>query len=156
MSFRLRALVLVCLATAGTHSVRAETHRVDDSASQVLSNQVRMKWDSTAPQRGARPTVTGDVTVLARLDVSPWAGRQGRIYLTLPVQPIGPVTARWTTQGRLMTGALRAGERALVYAGPIAGGRLEDTLQLTIQADGGELSRPEQLNFAFEIDLESP
>lgn len=156
MNFRLRALVCACLAIASTHSARAEMHRVDDSASQVLSSHVRMNWDSVAPRHGASPTVSGEVTVLARLDMSPWTGRQGRIYMALPVQPIGPVTAHWTTQGRLMPGTVRAGERTLVYAGPVTGGLLEDTLHLTIQADGGELSRPEQLNFAFEIDLDSP
>lgn len=152
-----RPIVIVLVAwLAGTLPTQAATHRVDDSASQVLSSHVRMKWDSVAPQRGARPTVTGEVAVLARLALAPWAGRHGRIYLTLPVQAVGPVTVSWTTQGRLMPGVLRAGGRTLVYAGPIAGGLLEDTLNLTIQADGGELSRPEQLHFAFEIDLESP
>ena len=156
MKTLLPAVLAASAWLAGPLPASADTNRVDDRASQVLSNNVRMKWDSVAPQRGARPTMTGEVAVLARLDLAPWVGRHGRIYLTLPAQTVGQVTASWTTQGRLMPGMLRAGGRTLVYAGPIAGGLLEDTLRLTVEADGGELTRPEQLNFSFEIDVESP
>jgi hypothetical protein len=129
---------------------------VDDSASQVLDNSVRMKWDSIAPRAGERSTVSGDVGVLVRLDTSPWAGRHGRIYLLLPAQPSGEMTARWTTQGRLLPGLLRSGERALVYSGLLPAGLLEDTLRLALRADGGKLVRAEQLTFSFEVDVESP
>ncbi|MHB8912630.1 MAG: hypothetical protein ACYC42_08290 [Lysobacter sp.] len=151
------ALVLAAAAwLAGLPSARAETHRVDDSASQVLASNVRMKWDSVAPQRGAPPTVSGAVGVLVRLDTAPWVGRQGRVYLMLPAQASGEITATWTTHGRLLPGMLRSGERTLVYAGLLPGGLLEDTLQLTVRADGGQLTRAEQLNFGFEVDVESP
>jgi hypothetical protein len=142
--------LLACLPAA------AATYKVDDSASQVLGNNVRMKWDSVVPQAGRRSTVSGEITVLVRLDVTQWQGRQGRIYMTLPAQPAGQVTATWTTQGRLLPGVLRAGERTLVYTGPIQAGLVEDTLRLLIQADGRKLVRPEQLIFSFEIDVESP
>jgi len=144
------ASLLICLPAA------AATYKVDDSASQVLGNNVRMKWDSVVPQAGRRATVSGELTVLVRLNVSQWQGQQGRIYMTLPAQPTGPVSATWTTQGRLLPGVLRAGERTLVYAGPIHAGLIEDTLRLLIQADGQKLVRPEQLTFSFEIDLETP
>src|SRR3546814_15322827 len=76
--------------------------------------------------------------------------------MLLPEQPAGAITATWTTRGRLLPGVLRAGERALVYAGPIAGGGLlEDTLRLRIDADGRRLPRSQQLAFSFEIDLDS-
>lgn len=133
---------------------RAGTYRIDDSASVVESPSVRMRWDEIAP--GGASRVTGKLTVHARLDVSPWTGRMGRIYLTLPTTAAPPVTATWTTRGRLLPGALRSGERTLVYAGPIPGPVLEDTLQLVLQADGRELVRGEQLSFTFEIDLETP
>lgn len=145
--------LLACLPAA------AATYKVDDSASQVLGNNVRMKWDSVVPQGGRGSTVSGELTVLVRLNVSQWQGRQGRIYMTLPAQPAGPVTATWTTQGRLLPGVLRAGERTLVYTGPIQAGQaglIEDTLRLLIQADGRKLVRPEQLIFSFEIDVETP
>jgi len=140
--------LLACLSAA------AATYKVDDSASQVLGNSVRMKWDSVVPQAGQRATVSGEITVLVRLNVSQWQGRQGRIYIALPAQPTGPVTATWTTKGRLLPGVLRAGERTLVYAGPIQADLIEDTLRLIIQADGQKLMRTEQLHFSFEIDVE--
>ena len=139
-----------------TTAAATTTHRVDDSASQVLGNTLQMKWDSVAPQRGQRATVSGAITVLVRLNLSPWQRRTGRVYMTLPAQPTGPVTATWTTQGRLLPGTLRAGERTLVYAGVMPAGLYEDTMRLVIQADGQRLMRVEQLNFSFEIDVESP
>lgn len=153
----LRALIFGLSAALMTMpAMAAETHRVDDSASQVLGNTLQMKWDSIAPQRGQRPTVSGTITVLTRLELAPWQGRMGRVYMTLPALPSGPVTATWTTQGRLLPGTLRAGERSLVYAGAMPAGLLEDTMRLVIQADGQKLTRVEQLNFSFEIDVESP
>lgn len=139
-----------------TTAAATTTHRVDDSASQVPGNTLQMKWDSVAPQRGQRATVSGAITVLVRLNLSPWQGRTGRVYMTLPAQPTGPVTATWTTQGRLLPGTLRAGERTLVYAGVMPAALYEDTMRLVIQADGQRLMRVEQLNFSFEIDVESP
>src|SRR3546814_20495827 len=84
------------------------------------------------PARGAAlHMVSGEIAVRVRLDVSPWQGRSGRIYMLLPAQPAGAITATSTTRGRLLPGVLSSGARALVYAGPIAGrGPLEDTLPL--------------------------
>lgn len=134
---------------------RAETFRVDDSASVVEGGQVRMKWDEVAPVAGSSSQLTGRMRVQARLDLAPWRGRQGRIYLTLPMDAV-PVTAHWTSRGRLLPGTLRSGDRTLVYAGPITADRLEDTLDFTLHADGRRLQRDEQLEFVFEIDLETP
>ena len=58
--------------------------------------------------------------------------------------------------GPLLPGTLRDGERTLVYSGPIASNRLEDTFRMTIQADGERVLRPQDLVFSFEIELESP
>lgn len=154
MTSAVRPALLALLLTVAC-AARAETHRIDDSASVVEAHSVQMKWDQLAPGEGDSG-VRGRLTVHARLDVSPWRGRTGRIYLTLPPSASAPVTASWTTRGRLLPGALRPGERALVYAGPVPAGMLEDTLQLTLQADGRQLQRHERLNFVFEIDLETP
>ncbi|MFC0676341.1 hypothetical protein ACFFGH_00570 [Lysobacter korlensis] len=137
-------------------SLAGTAYPVDDSGSRVLGGEVRMRWDDARGDRHRPPTVSGSVAVQVRLDVTEWQGRQGRIFMTLPPQPAGRVDASWTTRGVLLPGALRDGGRTLVYAGPIRGPAIEDTQQLVIQADGGRLTRPEQLQFAFEIELESP
>lgn len=155
MRRRLAAILVLLLAMA-VPPLAAQTFAVDDSASQVLGGTLRLRPDAL-PARGAAMTqVAGDIAVLVRLDVSPWQGRQGRIYMRLPAQSGGAITASWTTRGRLLPGALRAGERALVYAGPIDAARLEDTLRLSITADGRTLPPSEQLAFSFEIDLGTP
>jgi len=152
-AWRLLALV-ASLATVAV-PVRAETYRVDDSASVVQTGRVVMKWDGPLPRGGGMAMMSGTMTVLVDLDVSPWLGRNARIYMTLPMQPSGPMTASWTSRGRLLPGLLRAGERTLVYAGPIADARLQDTLRLSVQADGRRLARDEMLDFGFEIDLDA-
>lgn len=144
--------LLLCSATAA-----AQTFRVDDSASEVLdAAPVKMQWDRLVPQPGQPSTITGQVVVVVRLDVSPWRGRNARIYQSLPPQPIGPVDVRWSANGPMLSGGLRDGGRALVYDGPIRSDRLEDTFRLVIQADGDRVLRPQDLNFTFEIEPESP
>lgn len=150
--YRVLPALLVALLPALAPTARAETHRVDDSASIVEAHNVTLKWG----RPGAGTRLQGTVTVHARLDVSPWQGRIARIYLTLPPSAAPPVDARWTTRGRLLPGTLQPGGRTLVHAGPILSPTLEDTLELELHADSRELERPEQLAFAFEIDLETP
>lgn len=153
----IRSVLLLIAAMLFTSPVAAQTLPVDDGASQVLeAGPVKMRWNTLVPQPGQASTMTGQVVVLVRLDVSPWRGRRARIYQTLPSQPIGPVDVRWTANGPLLPGALRDGGRTLVYAGPIQTDRLEDTFRMTIQADGNRVLRPQDLTFAFEIELESP
>jgi hypothetical protein len=149
--------VLTLIALLWACPLAAQTFPVDDSASQVLeAGPIRMRWNSLVPQPGQASTMTGQVVVLVRLDVSPWRGRRARIYQTLPSQPIGPVNVQWTANGPLLPGALRDGGRTLVYSGPIQSDRLEDTFRMTIQADGNRVLRPQDLTFAFEIEPESP
>lgn len=149
-----RAAAFLGLALAAGTAL-AQTHRVDDSASQVLSSTLRLQ-PADSPARGVLSTrVAGEVEVLVRLDVSPWQGRSGRIYMTLPADAADAAYAvRWSTRGRLLAGALRPGERALVHAGPLPDALLQDTLRLHIEADGTRLRRAEQLAFSFEIDLD--
>lgn len=151
-----RLTPLFALLAAIVTPAIAQSYPVDDSASQVLDSSLRLKPDAM-PARGAPMyMVSGEIAVLVRLDVSPWQGRQGRIYMRMPEQHGGVITATWSTRGRLLPGNLRAGERAVVYAGLIGNAMLEDTLRLRIDADGRAFPSSEQLAFSFEIDLDSP
>ncbi|HEU0153390.1 MAG TPA: hypothetical protein VFQ84_08610 [Arenimonas sp.] len=145
-------LLLACLPA----TVAAQAYPVDDSASQVLDGNVRMRWDDPVPRPGVASTMSGRMTVVVRLDVSPWLGRSGRIYKKLAPQVQAPVRAQWTSRGVLQPGQLRDGERTLVYSGPIMTPMLEDTLHVTLQADGDRLPDHARLEFTFEIELESP
>lgn len=143
-------------ATLSSHAV-AQAFPVDDSASQVLqTGQVKMRWDSLVPRPGQVATISGRLTVLVKLDVSAWEGRRARIYQKLATVPSGRVTAEWSANGPLLPGRLRDGERTLVYSGVVFAPRLEDTFQITLQADGERVQRPQDLVFSFEIELESP
>lgn len=148
----IRILLLTLLlwgASGATHAQQAI--RVDDSSSQVLTGLVRMKWEHPTPGNG--DMLVGQVTVLVRLDTSPFKGRSGRIYHALGRQAT-PVEASWTARGPLLPGAVKGGERTLVYAGPITTDMIEDTFVLTLRADANLLSRPEQLEFHFEFEAE--
>ena len=85
-----------------------------------------------------------------------WRGRRGRIYQRLAPVPNGPITAAWSANGPLLPGRVRDGDRALVFSGAIASERIEDTFRLTIQADGNRVLRPQDLQFTFEFEPESP
>lgn len=148
----------VCLAVAmAALPVQAEVFPVDDSASQVMqAGPVKMRWDSIAPTPGRPPTISGQLTVLVRLDVSPWQGRAARIYQRLAPVASGPVTATWSAHGPLLPGKLQDGGRTLVYSGVLTSARLEDTFRIHIQADGERVQRPQDLVFTFEIELETP
>jgi hypothetical protein len=150
-------LPLALLLALPHFAATAQTFPVDDSASQVLeSGPLKMRWDSVVPRPGQPATMTGQVVVLVRLDVSQWRGRRGRIYQRLAPVPNGPITAAWSANGPLLPGRVRDGDRALVFSGAIPSDRLEDTFRLTIQADGNRVLRPQDLQFTFEFEPESP
>ncbi|MGH6624777.1 MAG: hypothetical protein ACREBN_12425 [Burkholderiaceae bacterium] len=132
----------------------AATFRVDDSATIPLESSANLRWRQLAPSRGGDNTVEGSTTVQVRLNLAPWLRRNGRVFLVLPEQPAGRVAVRWTTQGRLLPGQLVSGQRALVFAGPIASPLVDETLVLKIETDGTRLSSTSRLNFHFEIDVD--
>jgi len=148
----LAGLALLCAATGS----RAESHRVDDSSSQVLGSTLKLRPVARLAHGNRMNVVSGDINVAVRLDVSAWKGRQGRIYMMLPRQSDGSLAATWTSRGQLMPGVVRTGGRTLVYAGLIREGMLEDTLRLNVRGDERRLPRDAQLAFAFEIDLDTP
>lgn len=145
-------LALAMLAAAPVASAQAQ--RVDDSQSQVLGSTLALRWDQAAPRDGRAGTLSGTITVLVRLDVRAWRGRNARIYQVIPATAGVDVQAQWTSQGVLLPGQMRSGERALVYAGPVNSDFLQDTFRLTIRADGDRLERTERLEFDFEIEAE--
>jgi hypothetical protein len=112
-----------------------------------------MRWKSTAPSRsGADNLMIGTTTIRVRINVTPWLRRSGRIYLDLPAQQPGPITASWITQGRFLPGQVRSGNRALVYAGPIASPFMEDVLKFQFSVDGTLIRHPFPVTFHFEMD----
>ena len=126
-------------AVALVQPARAATFAVDDSASYVHDANTAMKWKSVAPSRRSGNLVQGATLVTVRLNIAPWTNKVGKIYMALPQQSIGLVSAAWTTQGRLLPGQVISGNRTLVYAGPIRGAIIEDTIALTLEADGQRL-----------------
>lgn len=151
---------LRCLACAGLAVAlvgacpvaAAVTTAIDDSGTVVLSPSVPMRWQTLSPRRTTSELMTGSTTVQVRLNVMPWLRRSGRIYLVLPAQQPGAIHASWSTQGRLLPGAVSSGGRTLVYAGPISVPFVVDVLQLAISVDGRQMHQGYDLNFRFEMD----
>ena len=143
------ALLLFASCVAG-----AATFRVDDSATLPNESNTPMNWKSLAPNRAIGNAVEGVAVITVRLNTAPWVNKVGKIYMALPEQPIGTVTAEWSTQGRLLPGTLVSGRRTLVYSGPIRTSLLEDTIALHLSTDGRRLVSPQRLNFYFEIDID--
>jgi hypothetical protein len=131
----------------------AKTTTIDDSGTQALDPAVSLRWRSVTPPRsGADNLMIGATTIRVRLNVMPWLHRSGRIYLSLPTQPPGPIGASWTAQQRLYSGQVRSGSRVLVYAGPITTPFIEDVLRFQFTVDATQMRRPFPVNFHFEMD----
>lgn len=146
-------LVFACLLTIPAFA-QADPNRfpVDDSASQVLRPVLPMQWEQLVPGPKVNNRVSAETVVLVRLNLQRWAGQHARILMTLPTTGFGEVTARWTTQGRMLPGEIQSGGEVTVFNGAIpTDGQLEDTFQLRLSTDGLDLERSESLHFGFQI-----
>jgi len=131
----------------------ARTTVIDDSGTTTLEPTVRLRWSSVAPpRRGANNQMVGLTTVRVHLNLLPWLKRSGRIYLALPAQPPGPLTATWTAAGRLAAGQAHSGTRTLLYSGPVTAPFLDDVLRFQFAVDGSVVRRPFPVTFRFEFD----
>jgi hypothetical protein len=148
------AFFLACaLSIIWASEARAKTTTIDDSGTQALEPSVSLRWKTAAPPRsGADNSMVGTTTIRVRLNVMPWMRHSGRIYLDLPAQQPGPITASWITQGKLMPGQVRSGNRVLIYSGPIASPFMEDVLKFQFSVDGSLVRRAFPVTFHFEID----
>jgi hypothetical protein len=156
------ALILSCLpglASAATviaapALTRSATALVDDSATVVLDSAPAMTWRSNTP-KSRDNAIVGRSRVNIKLATAPWLGKSGKIYMVLPADSSGSVKIAWRAhQGLLLDGQLAAGGRTLVYSGTIRERRMEDVLDVQIEADGVRVSQVQQLRFHFEIDVE--
>lgn len=126
---------------------------IDDTGTQALEPSVSLHWQSSRPSRSHGDNLmTGSTTVRVRVNVLPWVRRLGRIYLVLPAQQPGPVSASWVTEGRFMPGQVRSGNRVLVYAGPITAPFMEDVFRFQFKVDGSLVQRAFPLTYRFEMD----
>ena len=130
----------------------AGTKPIDDTGTVTLQPTVGMRWQELSPRRRASSLMEGTTRLRVRLNLQPWVGHTGRIYMVLPAQLPGNIEATWTTTGRLPPGSVRAGSRAQVYAGPVTAAVLEDTLTLTLTVDGTRMLQSYNVFFRFEID----
>jgi hypothetical protein len=149
-----RALAGALLLLAAAAPARAETFRLDDSMSVVTPPAAEWEWMPFGA-RGANTQLQMNVRVLVRIDTRAWVGRTGRIYMVLPLDPGGSVTATWESRGPLAPGQLVSGERALVHSGVIATPSIEDTLAVRLTTDA-RLRTVSTRRLAFHFELETP
>jgi len=145
-----RCLFVLILAVA--LPAGAKTSVIDDSGTLPYESTLALHWQQLTPRPPLNNLLTGTVSVRVRLNLAPWLRRSGHIYLRLPAQQPGPMTVSWTTQGRLLPGAISTGSRTLVYAGPITAPFIEDVLQLTLNVDAARMQQLYHVNFIFEMD----
>ncbi len=150
---RFCCVMLASMLTLAPPAIAA-TYIVDDTSTIPYETNLVSRWRQSATGRQLGNDIEAGATVTVRLNVQPWLNRNGRIYLALPQQPIGIVTVDWATQGRLLPGTLRSGERTLVYTGPIRTPILEDNFVVKVVADGRRVSLTQRLQFHFEIDVD--
>ncbi|MGO9930724.1 MAG: hypothetical protein ACLPV8_02780 [Steroidobacteraceae bacterium] len=146
--FSALALTIILPSAAPAKSIT-----IDDSGSFAIEPSVSMHWKTAAPPRSAAADLmVGTTTIRVRINVMPWLKHSGRIYLSLPAQPPGPIGLSWVTQGRFLPGQLQSGNRVLVYAGPITTPFMEDTLTFQFTVDGALMRRAVPVTYHFEMD----
>lgn len=137
------------LAASGA---RAATLPIDDTGTVTVQPTMNVRWQELSPRLRNGALMEGATQVRVRLNVKPWVGRTGKIYMVLPAQLPGDIIASWTTTGRLLPGRVQSGNRTLVYSGTINSAVLEDTLMLSLTVDGQRMLQTYNLLFRFEID----
>lgn len=145
-------LLPFCLIWLAAIPANAKTTVIDDSGTLPHDAALALRWQQPSPRGPAGTVMVGTLTLRVKLNVSPWLRRTGHIYLMLPAQQPGAMSASWTTRGRLLPGRVASGSRTLVYAGPISTPFIEDTVQLTINVDGTRMRQMYYVNFRFEMD----
>jgi hypothetical protein len=142
------------LVMAGTlQPVAASTFRVDDSGTVLSPPAPPMRWRQLVPGRAGDHTIEGQLSVMLRLNLSPWLHRPARLYLLLAPTESAHLVATWRTQGRLLPGAVRGGGRTLVFDGLVREALLQETLLLSLSADGRAIDRALSLQFSVEIEV---
>ena len=150
---RAHFFLVLALSIIWTPAAFARTTIIDDSGSQALEPAVTLRWKSTAPPRNGRNnTMIGSMTLRVHLNVAPWLKKHAHIYLSLPAQPPGPISARWTTQSRFAPGEVNSGNRVLIYSGPITAPFLEDVMSIQFSVEGGVVRRPFPVTLHYEMD----
>jgi len=149
-----RPLILsaFCIIWLAVVPVEARTTVIDDSATLPYNAALSLHWQQLEPRGHVNNLMVGTLQLRVRLNVAPWLKRSGRIYLVLPAQQPGGMTASWTTHGRLLPGHLTAGSRTLVYSGLVTTPFIEDVVQLTLTVDGRRMAQTYPVNFRFEMD----
>lgn len=145
-------LLSFCIIWLAALPADAKTTVIDDSGTLPYDAALTMRWQQATPRGANANAMVGTLSLRVKLNVSPWVRRTGRIYLALPLQSPGAMSATWATQGRLLPGQVVSGGRTLVYSGPITTPFMEDILQLTISVDGRRMQQLYHVNFRFEMD----
>ena len=144
-------LLGLILATS-VQPAAARTTVIDDSGTLPYDAPLALRWQQLSPRAPVDNLLTGTLSLRVKLNVAPWLRRKGRIYLRLPAQQPGTMTASWTTQGRLLAGQLSSGTRTLIYAGPITTPFIEEQLQLTLNVNAAQMQQAYHVSFVFEMD----
>lgn len=147
------AVLAGLLALAGVLPATAATYRVDDTGTVVSQPVTPMRWRQLVPGRAGDHTIEGNLSVALRLNLAPWLLRPARIYMSLAPTEGDQLVASWRTQGRLLPGSVRGGGRTLVFEGVVRDAVLQETILLTLAADGRAVERAQSLQFFFEIEV---
>jgi len=95
--------------------------------------------------------------VEVRLNTAAHMGKRGRIYIALPQQLPGMRAAEalrmsWQARGRMQSGSVLPGQRALLYDGPIESPLTSDILDVTIHTDARHMPGGLRVDPYFEFE----
>lgn len=151
---RLIAHALACALLVWSASAAAAPLRLDDSLTHTVPPNVQMRWRDVQAGRDGTAEMEAWVRVNVRIDTRPIASQSGRIYLVLARDQGATMEASWTSQGKLQSGHISSGERALVFAGVVQGGTLEDQFLMHLRSPANWQGDSRRLQFHFEFDAD--
>jgi hypothetical protein len=137
--------------------------RLDDSLSPRQRVEIVPRWVS---ERVQGPVSDDQLNALVaevprfevRLNTAKYVGQEAEIYLRLPVAIVGlqsPAGLRleWRTRGFFAPGAVRPGDRLLLFRGKVTQPVMGDTFDFLLHFDGRYIQRGLQFDPIYEIEI---
>jgi hypothetical protein len=148
ISLLVQLLFIANLALPATHALAQTTERLQATFS-VGHAFAQGQWETeNLPAAAGSDMVTGRVPGMQlRLAIPPRytaPPRRVRIYLTLPQTLLGltgsgSLELSWQTGGKFLPGAVRAGQRVVLYEGIADRSTLSDSISFQVRLSGSDM-----------------
>jgi len=161
MKFSARVLALCCAMALAT-PVFADGQRLETRYFPGPNLELNGRWLETNPRLGMDPArlnsfVAQSTFTELQITIPPaYVGKNVSIHVFVPLmvqgmQQASGMEVEWRTQGVLLAGKMRPGERALLYRGPVTSALLRDRIMYSFIIDARHVNGPIRFEPEYEI-----